>query len=338
MWIGYNTYTAGGSGVDMSEAGPSVFGAFSIDVEKRLLFREGERVPIRSKIFDLLLYLVRNEDRVVTRDELLAQIWPDSHVQEASLTVAMSTLRGILGEPADEHRYIATIPGRGYKFVSHVQDPTEVALSADENSRSVVRTQVRQGPPLSLALLPFSAIGRVRNRLLMQVGIVDALVVHLTKVKHLHVIPTTSVHSLLELVRSLKNEHRLAGIDYLLEGHIQGTNKGMRVAAQVLAPESAKVVWATAFDVASSDAAHLEDAIARKLASHVARAIKSNILAPTQTWAEHDPNRSFFEPAATPSRAGIATGRPRMTRFGARRRRRWSHPAAGSIVAKVFGL
>jgi DNA-binding winged helix-turn-helix (wHTH) protein len=324
-------------GFDMSEAHPSVFGAFSIDIEKRLLFREGQRVPIRSKIFDLLLYLVHNQERVVTREELLAQIWPDSHVQEASLTVAMSTLRGILGEPANEHQYIATIPGRGYKFVSHVEDPAANSNGAGAD-RTELKTPANSGPPVSLVLLPFSTIGRLRNRLLMQVGIVDALVVHLTKLKHLHVIPTTSVHSLLELVRSLKNEHRLAGIDYLLEGHIQGTDHGMRVSAQILAPESAKVVWATTFDIAGTDILRLEDAIARKLASHVSRAIKNNILVPTDDSLAHDPNRPLVNPASSPSRAGVNAGRSRMTRFGTRRRRRWGRPAAGSIWARAFFL
>lgn len=318
----------------MSEAHPSVFGAFSIDVEKRLLFREGRRVPIRSKIFDLLLYLVHNEDRVVTREELLAQIWPDSHVQEASLTVAMSTLRGILGEPANEHQYIATIPGRGYKFVLHLRD---AAVNSNGADRPEARTPVPLGPPVSLVLLPFSTIGRLRNRLLMQVGIVDALVVHLAKLKDLHVIPTTSVHCLLELVRSLKNEHRLAGIDYLLEGHIQGTNHGMRVSAQILAPESAKVVWATTFDITGMDILRVEDAIARKLASHVARAIKNNLLVPSDDALAHDPNRPVVSPASSPGRAGVNSGRSRMTRFGTRRRRRWGRPAAGSILlAKSF--
>lgn len=317
---------------------PSVFGPFTIDAEKRLLFREGERIPIRSKIFDLLLYLTQHEERVVSREELLAQIWPDSHVQEASLTVAMSTLRGILGEPADEHRYIATIPGRGYKFVSRMHDSAGTNGNGNGSGHAVPASEAReaeyQGPPVSLVVLPFTTVGRLRNRALMQVGIVDALVVHLTKLKHLHVIPTTSVHSLLELVRSLKNEHRLAGADYLLEGHIQGTAQGIRVGAQVLAPESAKVVWATTFDIVGTDILRAENAIARKLASHMARAIKKNIFV-----APEIPLRNLVPPtlgpATNPNRAGLGASHSRMARFGSRRRRRWGRPAAELIRAKT---
>ncbi len=318
----------------MSEVHPYVFGAFRLDAEKRLLLRDDKRVAIRPKIFDLLLYLVSNEERMVTRDELLSHIWPGLHVQESSLTVAISTLRRILGEPADEHECIATIPGRGYKFVSRVSGEATARAESRVASWPVASRPLQSVTPVSLALLPFSAIGRIRNRAAMQVGIVDTLVVHLTKLRVLQVIPTTSVHSLLELVRSMKNQHRLEGIDFLLEGHIQGTKRGIRVGAQVLVPETGEVRWATTFDIAGNDQSKLEGMIARKLATQMERAIRNNDFSPPDSplFSSGNPMPGSIGPASGPQASRFSANRSRLSRMGARRRRRWSRPAAVASI------
>src|SRR5262245_32076184 len=106
----------------MSKPAPSFFefGPFRLDTVRRLLLREEEVVPLPPKALDTLLALVNNSDRVVEKSELMAVIWPDSFVEESNLTQNISLLRKALGERAGEHRYIVTIPGRGYRFVSSV--------------------------------------------------------------------------------------------------------------------------------------------------------------------------------------------------------------------------
>ncbi len=109
------------------------FGPFRLDTMKRLLLRDGEPLTLTSKTFDLLILLVENNGRVIEKDELLRRIWPDTVVEENNLSVNMSALRKVLGERANEHRYIVTIPGRGYQFVANVTQPREESptLSAD---------------------------------------------------------------------------------------------------------------------------------------------------------------------------------------------------------------
>lgn len=89
--------------------------------------RDGATVPLSSKAFDLLRALVENGGRVVEKDELMKRLWPDTAVEENNLSVNMSALRKALGESAGEHRYIATIPGRGYQFVAQVRRAEEAA-------------------------------------------------------------------------------------------------------------------------------------------------------------------------------------------------------------------
>jgi DNA-binding winged helix-turn-helix (wHTH) protein/TolB-like protein len=94
------------------------FGPFRLDAVRRRLERDGEPVELAGKPMELLLALVAARDRVVGRDELLAQVWPDVVVEEANLTQNVSVLRKALGEEPGENRYVATVPGRGYRFVA----------------------------------------------------------------------------------------------------------------------------------------------------------------------------------------------------------------------------
>src|SRR5205085_9603240 len=101
------------------------FDQVQLDAQKRLLLRAGLPVQLTAKAFDLLLALIESGGREVTKDELMARVWRDQIVEDANLTVTMSHLRKALGERAGEHRFIVTLPGRGYRFVAEVA--TQVA-------------------------------------------------------------------------------------------------------------------------------------------------------------------------------------------------------------------
>jgi DNA-binding winged helix-turn-helix (wHTH) protein/TolB-like protein/Flp pilus assembly protein TadD len=98
------------------------FDAFQLDPLKRLLSKDGQAVPLTAKRLELLLVLVRNSHRVVTKDELMQEIWPDTAVEESNLAHNISALRKALGERPDEHRFIVTVPGQGYRFVAEVRE------------------------------------------------------------------------------------------------------------------------------------------------------------------------------------------------------------------------
>jgi len=98
------------------------FGEFQIDPQARVLRRENEVLALNRRAFDVLLYLVQNSGRILTRDELLKNVWPDTFVDESSLTQSISVLRRALGEKPGENSCIVTLPGRGYQFVSPVTE------------------------------------------------------------------------------------------------------------------------------------------------------------------------------------------------------------------------
>jgi len=98
------------------------FGNFRLCAAKRLLLKgDGEAVPLMPKAFDTLLYLVEHKGKVIEKDELMSAIWADTIVEENNLTQNISILRRVLGEKHGENRFIATVPGHGYKFVAEVR-------------------------------------------------------------------------------------------------------------------------------------------------------------------------------------------------------------------------
>ena len=98
------------------------FGSFSLDPDRRLLLRNGETVALAPKVLETLVVLVENHDRVLSKDELLDRVWGGANVEEGGLTRNVSILRKTLGEKPDDHRFILTVPGHGYRFVAAVTE------------------------------------------------------------------------------------------------------------------------------------------------------------------------------------------------------------------------
>jgi DNA-binding winged helix-turn-helix (wHTH) protein len=98
------------------------FGPFRLDGNKKLLWRYSQAVALTPKVMDTLVVLIELRERVVTKDELLGRVWGDTVVEEGGLARNISILRKALGEKPDEHTYIVTVPGRGYRFVAAVRE------------------------------------------------------------------------------------------------------------------------------------------------------------------------------------------------------------------------
>lgn len=123
----------------MKAEGIFQFGEFQIDAQARVLQQGDEVLGLNRRAFDVLLYLVQNPGRIVTRDELLKNIWPDTFVDENSLTQSISVLRRALGEKPGENSYILTLPGRGYQFVSPVMVVAAESLSTIPDAAAAAR-------------------------------------------------------------------------------------------------------------------------------------------------------------------------------------------------------
>jgi DNA-binding winged helix-turn-helix (wHTH) protein/tetratricopeptide (TPR) repeat protein len=129
--------TAGSQGKKLYEFGP-----FRVDVEREILLRSGEAVSLTPKTFQVLLVLLRHGSAGVSKDQLMKEVWPDTFVEEANLSRTIFMLRKALGESPKDHRYIVTVPGRGYRLAADALTTAEQELDLVSVSHSTVQVQV----------------------------------------------------------------------------------------------------------------------------------------------------------------------------------------------------
>ena len=137
------------------------FGPFTLDMEERLLHRDGQRVALTPKVFETLVALIEHRGRLVEKDKLMKLVWPDSFVEEANLTNNISTLRKALGEGEGGANYIETIPRIGYRFTAPVRELPRLVteLVVEKHSLTRIETEEREEefPSQGVATAPTSA-------------------------------------------------------------------------------------------------------------------------------------------------------------------------------------
>ena len=148
------------------------FGEFVLEVRQRRLRKRdnSESVPITARAFDALLYLVERRGRLVEKSELMGALWPNVVVEEGNLSTTIYSLRKLLGERPDEHRYIVTVAGRGYRFVADVMERSAVVTAAEtvrvesasaQAARTTPEAPRRWVTPLVLTVLALVAVAAV---------------------------------------------------------------------------------------------------------------------------------------------------------------------------------
>lgn len=161
------------------------FGPFVVDVTKSVLLRQGEIVPIGLKAFDLLLALIQHHGEVLMKDELLREVWPDTVVEENNLARTISALRKALDDHLDAPLYIATIPGRGYRFIAPVKEIARENGFVEELSLAAVNGAprfARGEAPESSTVTDVDSDGLMRRRRINRRIAVAGLLVFLAAV------------------------------------------------------------------------------------------------------------------------------------------------------------
>jgi Tol biopolymer transport system component len=145
------------------------FGDFVLNANTRVLSRDGETIPLTPRVLDTLLAFVTRPGETITKDELMSSIWPDSFVEEANLTQNVAVLRKALGENPRQHRYIVTVPGKGYRFVPEVIQ--------EYASDSLAKSEGEQTPPVSPGSPPVAPArpSPLRGRLIMAGAAITAV-------------------------------------------------------------------------------------------------------------------------------------------------------------------
>ena len=248
------------------------FGPFRLYASERLLLRDGQPVPLPPKVFDTLLTLIENSGRLLEKDALMARLWPDTFVEEATLARNISDLRKALGESTGEQKFIETVPKRGYRFTAEVKcnrlEEATVIVKRHFRSRLVLEEHLDADAGVtSIAVLPFRPITAEGRDEYLELGIADALITRLSNVSQIVVRPTSSVRKYIGVEQESAQAGRDLRVGHVLDGSIQRAADRIRVTAQLVSVEDGRSLWAGKFDERFTDIFSVEDVISEQVAS-----------------------------------------------------------------------
>jgi TolB-like protein len=246
-----------------------VFEDYSFDTERREVHRDKVPVPIAPQVFDLLEYLIRNRERVVSKDELIDAVWGARIISDEALTTRLNVVRNAIGDTGQEQRLIKTLPRKGFRFIGDVQEAAEgavvagdpvVTLTPDKPSIAVA------APRLSIVVLPFSNIGGESEQEYFVDGVTESLTTDLSRIGGLFVIARNSAFSYKGRSIDVRQIGRELNVRYILEGAVQRSGNRLRVNVQLIDAETAHHLWAERFDKPVVDLFDMQDEIVSRLA------------------------------------------------------------------------
>lgn len=242
------------------------FGPFQLDAAGQILLRDGQAIPLKPKVFDLLVVLVENGGRLVRKEELMKRLWPESFVEDSNLAVSICELRKTLGDGRKSHSsYIETVPRRGYRFVPRVSDESGEAAEVTASHSSLVDASngdgsVRGG---TIAVLPFKSIGATGDEYL-GLGMADALITRLSNLRQITVRPTSSVRKYNGSQDPVVAGREL-GVAWVLDGSVQRSAMRMRATVQLVNVGDGASKWAGKFDDEFDGIFGVEDSISEQV-------------------------------------------------------------------------
>lgn len=289
-----------------------VFAGFRLEVlPRRLTGPDGMPLALGGKALEVLLYLIEHADRVVGKDELLARVWSGRVVEENTLTQAVHGLRKALGTGGGDHRYVLTVPGRGYRFVAELEEaggvspPAPVGAGPASGRRSSGSGQAwRSGAVFaaivffatswwaiggrdhgdgsagaavetaarpSVAVLPFIDLSPEQDLAWFSDGVAEDLLTLLARVPGLHVTARTSSFAFRGRELDIATIAARLDVDHILEGSVRRSQDRIRITAQLIEAKGGSHVWSETYDRAFGDVFAIQD----EIAGNVAQALRA---------------------------------------------------------------
>ena len=221
-----------------------------LDINRRELRRGTELIALEPQVFDLLVYLLQNRDRVVGKDDLLAAVWDGRIVSESTLTSRIAAVRKAIGDNGREQRLIRTMPRKGIRFVGEVMDrngPLVVDRSLLE-ATDPPRLALALPDKASIAVLPFVNLSADPDQQYFADGMVEEIITALSSIKWLFVIARNSSFTYKGRAVDIKEVGRELGVRYLLEGSVRRAGTRPRIAAQLIDAATDAHTWAERFE------------------------------------------------------------------------------------------
>jgi len=271
-----------------------LFAGHTLDTDRRELRRGPEPIAVEPQVFDLLIYLVENRDRVVSKDDLITSVWGGRIVSESTLTSRVSAARKAVGDNGEDQKLIRTIARKGLRFVgdvrtqSSIDEPTHPGPGQNE-----VHEAVRPALPLpdrpAIAVLPFTNMSGDPEQEYFSDGISEDIITALSKLRWFFVIARNSSFIYKGKPVHMKQIAEELGVGYVVEGSVRKGGERVRITAQLNDVATGSHIWAEHYDRNLADVFAVQDEITEAIVA----AIEPQIYAAENFRAQRKPPDSM---------------------------------------------
>lgn len=245
------------------------FDEFTLDTDGFELCKDGSPVHSEPQVIELLILLVENSERTVSKEEINKTVWRGRIVSEAALSSRIKSLRQILGDDGRSQRFIQTVHKRGFRFVATVE---KVANNVESVLHVTHSSQESNSPELdrpAVAVLPFMNLSSEAEQEYFSDGITSDIITHLSKHRWLEVTARNTSFGYKGKAVDVRKLGSELDVDYVVEGSVQRAGNRVRVSAHLIGARTGNHVWAERFDSEIEDIFSLQDEITEKIVARI---------------------------------------------------------------------
>ena len=268
-----------------------LFADHRLDTARRELRRGSKPIAVEPQVFDLLIYLVQNCDRVVSKDDLIDSVWSGRVVSDSALTSRINAARRAIGDSGGEQKLIRTIARRGFRFVGAVRmqsNGDETAAPPDELGENERLGLPPAGPP-TIAVLPFLNMSGDLEQEYFSDGISEDITTALSKLRWFFVIARNSSFTYKGKAVHMKQVAEELGVGYVVEGSVRKSGDRVRITVQLNDVATGSHIWGERYDRDLADVFAVQDEITEAIVA----AIEPQIYAAENFHARRKPPDSM---------------------------------------------
>lgn len=236
-----------------------------LDVDRRELRRGTKAIAVEPQVFDLLVYLVTNRERVLSKDDLIAAIWHGRIVSDSTLTSRINAARKAIGDSGDEQRLIRTVPRKGIRFIGEVHGEEPAVAAPPETEHAALPVPDRP----AIAVLPFTNMSGDPEQEYFSDGISEDIVTGLSKLRWFFVIARNSSFIYKGKAVHMKQVAEELGVRYVVEGSVRKSGDRVRITAQLNDVTTGSHLWAERYDRDLADVFAVQDEITEAIVAAI---------------------------------------------------------------------
>jgi TolB-like protein/Tfp pilus assembly protein PilF len=249
-----------------------LFADHVLDTDRRELYRGRERIIVQPQVFDLLVYLLQNRDRVVSKDDLIASVWGGRIVSDSTLSSRINAARKAVGDSGEDQKVIRTIARKGLRFIGTVRTHASGVEAADVAESLDAAHQQASFPPAdrpAIAVLPFVNMTGDAEQEYFSDGISEDIITALSKLRWFFVIARNSTFNYKGKPVPMKQIAEELGVGYVLEGSVRKGGDRVRITAQLNDVGTGSHIWAERYDRSLADVFAVQDEITEAIVAAI---------------------------------------------------------------------